>query len=271
MDPEENEEDNDELDDILDGGAEGDNEEGKGKPATPPAQDKDELRLAMAELAGTVKTLAAPKPEPRKELSQDEKDELWGVFRPEKADKDFHKKFFRLTDDMTPEQQQEFKALWDMMQQGLTRQSIVGAKNLMQIELAKLQEELAPVREYVSQAKAERTRKEFYSSFPALGEKTTDGKLRYEKIINATARTLADQEFESRDAYFKALAEGAAESIKGVLPEFDLGAKKQTKPAGTAPRLPRTRVGGTGGIGGGTQAALSVKGDATDEFLEDDN
>lgn len=264
MDPE-NEDDeilDDGLDDVLD------------EPQTtkPKPEEKDDLRQAMTELAGTVKTLATPKAEPeqKKELSQDEKDELWGVFRPEKVDKDFHKKFFRITEDMTPEQVQEFKALWDMTQQGIVRQSLKGAQNLMQIELAKLREEFAPAQEYISQARAEKTRNKFYSEYSALGEKTAEGKLRYEKIINATARTLADQEFESEAAYFKALAEGAAEAIKAVMPEFDLGAKKQTKPTGTTPRLPRTRVGGTGGTGNGTRDALAVKGDATDEFLEED-
>jgi len=256
------------LDDVLDeasGGAEGDSTKGKAK--TPAS---DDLKAAMLELTGIVKKQVEPKPEPQKELTQDEKDELWGVFRPEKKDPKFLDKFFRLTEDMTPEQRAEFKALWDDTQAGLMRQAITGSKNLLQIELAQLREEFAPAQEYISQARAEKTRNAFYSKYPTLAEKTEAGALRYEKIINATARTLADQAFESETSYFKALAEGAAESIKAVLPEFDLGAQTKTKPAGTSPRLPRTRVGGTGGTGNGTMQALAVKGDATDDFLQDD-
>ena len=117
---------------------------------------------------------------------------------------------------------------------------------------------------YVSKQNAEGTKTRFYSSFPGLSEP------RYAKVIAATAKDLATQNFADESAYFKALAEGAAETIKAVLPEFDLGAKTATQPkAGTSPRLPRTSAGGTGGTGGGKQQALSVKGDATDEFLED--
>lgn len=250
------------LDDVLDGGAEGD----KSKPKP---ESTDDLKAAMLELTGIVKKQSEPKVEPKKELSQDEKDELWGVYRPEKKDPKFLDKFFRLTEDMTPEQRGEFKALFDDFQSGMMRQAITGSKNLLSIELAKLREEFQPAQEFISKQKAETTRNAFYSKYPTLGEKTEAGGLRYERIINATARTLADKEFDSETSYFKALAEGAAESIKAVLPEFDLGAVTTKKPAGTSPRLPRTRVGGTGGTGNGTFQALAVKGDATDEFLQD--
>lgn len=255
------------LDELLDGELP---PEG-GKPATvKPAGGDDDLRTAMADLARNVSTLTAPKPTP-KELTQDQKDEIWAVYNPEKADPKFMDKFFRLTDEMPPEQKAEFKKLWVDMQQGLVRQSVVGSRNLFQMELEKLREEFAPMREYVTEARAEKTRSSFYTRYPELDEKKADGSRRFEKIINATARTLESRtDFKSEEEYFKALAEGAAEAVSGVLPEFKLGVKpNKTKPTGPTPRLPRTSVGGTGGAGNAPAGGLAAKGDATDEFLDD--
>lgn len=249
--------DNDPVNPKLEGGA------------PKPKDDNADLRVAMADLARNVTTLTAPKPA-AKELTQDQKDELWGVFNPEKTDPKFLDKFFRLTDDMPPEQKAEFKKLWADMQQGLVRQSVVGSRNLFQMELEKLREEFAPMREYVSDAKAEKTRSSFYMQYPELDEKTAAGSRRFEKIINATARTLESRtDFKNEGEYFKALAEGAAEAIAGVLPEFKLGVKQKPKPTGSTPRLPRTSVGGTGGAGNAPAGGLAAKGDATDEFLEE--
>jgi hypothetical protein len=233
-------------------------------PETPEKPPTDDLRAAMTELAGIVKGQVAPKKDDAPaELTQEQKDELWAVYNPEKKDPKFLDKFFRLTEDMTPEQKAEFKALFADLQQGLVKQSVVGARNLMQIELAKLREEFAPAQEYISEARAERTRGRFFDKYESLKDP------RYAKIIAITAKDLSSREFKDEGEYFKALAEGAAETIAGVEPTFALGAVKTKQTPGTTPRLPRTSVGGTGGAGGGKQAALSVKGDATDDFLED--
>jgi hypothetical protein len=233
-------------------------------PETEKTPPTDDLRAAMTELAGIVKGQVAPKKDDAPaELTQEQKDELWAVYNPEKKDPKFLDKFFRLTEDMTPEQKAEFKALFADLQQGLVKQSVVGARNLMQIELAKLREEFAPAQEYISEARAERTRGRFFDKYETLKDP------RYAKIIAITAKDLSSREFKDEGEYFKALAEGAAETIAGVEPTFALGAAKTKQTPGTTPRLPRTSVGGTGGAGGGKQAALSVKGDATDDFLED--
>lgn len=228
--------------------------------STPPT---DDLRAAMTELAGIVKGQVTPKDTAPAELTQDQRDELWAVYNPEKKDPKFLDKFFRLTEDMTPEQKAEFKTLFADLQQGLVKQSVVGARNLMQIELSKLREEFDPAQEYISEARAERTRGRFFDKYETLKDS------RYAKIIAITAKDLSSREFANEGAYFKALAEGAAETIAGVEPTFALGAAKTKQTPGTTPRLPRTSVGGTGGAGGGKQAALSIKGDATDDFLED--
>ena len=233
-------------------------------PETPETPKNDDLRAAMTELAGIVKGQVKPPEAPKEpELTQEQKDEFWAVYNPEKKDPKFLDKFFRLTEDMTPEQKAEFKALFADLQQGLVKQSVVGARNLMQIELAKLREEFAPGQEYISEARAERTRGRFFEKYESLKDP------RYAKIIAITAKDLSSREFKDEAEYFKALAEGAAETIAGVEPTFALGAAKTKQTPGTTPRLPRTSVGGTGGAGGGKQAALSVKGDATDDFLED--
>lgn len=252
--------DNEDIDDLDDGSAADDTS----STTTTPPPANDDLRAAMTELAGIVKGQVAPKKEEKEpELTQEQKDEFWAVYNPEKKDPKFLDKFFRLTEDMTPEQKAEFKALFADLQQGLVKQSVVGARNLMQIELAKLREEFAPAQEYISEARAERTRGRFFEKYETLKDP------RYAKIIAITAKDLSSREFANEAEYFKALAEGAAETIAGVEPTFALGAAKTKQTPGTTPRLPRTSVGGTGGAGGGKQAALSVKGDATDDFLED--
>lgn len=252
----------DEFDDFDDASAGAD-------PAEPEVNQHDELKTAMAELAGAVRSTIKPEPAPQQQgLTDDEKAEFWAVYNPEKHDPKFLQKFFRMSEDMDTEQLAEVRALFSNLQEGLVKQSVTSARNLMQVELQRLREEFAPARDYASQAAAEGTRNRFYSTYDALGEKNASGGLRYQKIIDATARQLATQTFDSEAHYFKALADGAAEAIQGVLPEFDLGAGRR-RTNGTTPRLPRTSVGGTGGTSGGKQAALSVKGDATDEFLND--
>lgn len=239
--------------------------EPKGKE-TLPKSENDELRSAMAELAGTVKTLATPKEKPEPELTQEQKNELWAVYDPKKSKPDFMKKFFRLNPDATPEEEAEAEQLFKDMHSGMMKQAMTGARNLVQIELSKLMPDIERFRGYMTQQEAVATRSRFNEAYPALTDK------RFSKIITATAKDLASGEYASESEFFKALAEGAAETIKGVLPDFDLGASQTTtkKSAGTSPRLSRTSVGGTGGTGGGTkQTALSVKGDATDEFLDD--
>lgn len=214
--------------------------------AKPEADPNLELRSAMAELAGTVKSFATASTPKAADpvLTEEQKAELWAIYNPEKSKPDFMKKFFRLNPEATPEEIKEAKELFADMQQGLVKQAIVGSRNIASQEFQKMRQEFAPILEYVAQARAEQTKNRFYEGYSSLNDP------RYAKVIDATARLLAGQNFDSEASYFKALAEGAAETIKGVLPEFALDAKT-TKPAANAPRLPRTSAGGTGGSGGG--------------------
>lgn len=223
--------------------------EPKVETSTTPTPPNDDLRAAMTELAGTVTKLAQPKNEP-KTLSDDEIAEQWAVFRPEKKDPEFFRKFLRLNTDMEPAEVEkavtEYKKVWAVMQDGIVRQSVVGARNLISPELAKLRDEIAPLREYVSQQRAEQTRSRFFSSYESLADP------KFGRVLDTSAKLLEGKTFTDEASYFKALAESAADAIKGLVPGFDLGAKAtKTKPAVTSPRLPRTSVGGTGGSGSG--------------------
>jgi len=128
-----------------------------------------------------------------------------------------------------------------------------------------IDQEYGPLREYVEEQKREATRGRFYGTYQALDDQ------KYQKIIDATARALDNKVFADEAEYFKALAEGAAESIKAILPEFDLGAKPTTKTPGKTPKLPRTSAGGGGGAGKGAGTGLEPTGRKNDiDSLEDE-
>jgi len=260
----------DELDeDLLKGGEEesepskekGGEDEDAAKPAP-----TDELKTALTELATHVQKVTAPREE-KKELTDDEKEELWGVWNPTKTDPEYFRKFLRLATDMAPEEVdkavKDFLPLFKDMQKGLVRQAVVGARNLYTMDIDKLREEIKPIQEYVSTQRAEATRGRFFSEYEALKDP------KYKNLVDATARILQDKEFNSEEDYFKALAEGAADAIKGLIPEFDLGAGKK-KTTTTSPKLPRTSAGSGGGAGrSASSKEPSQTQDAASEVLDD--
>jgi len=233
------------------------------KSKTPPP---DDTKAALAELARHVQEVTKPKEEP-KVLSDDEKEEFWGVWNPTKTDPDYFRKFLRLNTDMDPAEVEkavkDFLPLFKEMQKGLVRQAVVGARNLYTMDIDKLREEIKPIHEYVSTQRAEATRGRFFDSYESLSDP------KYKGIVDATARTLADKEFDSEESYFKALAEGAAGAIKGLIPDFDLGAGKK-KTTTTSPKLPRTSAGSGGGAGKSTTSKeVTQTADAASEVLDD--
>lgn len=236
----------------------------KEKKTVPP----DDLRQIVTELASTVRESNKPKPVEEKELTQEQKDELWAVYNPEKTKKDFMRKFFRLNPDATAEEEQEARDLFKEMQSGITKQSIVGARNLIEIERRKNEDRFARLEEHVSKQRSKELKADFDAAYPKLADK------KYAKAIAATGRLLANDSFKDEEEYFKALAEGAAEIVQMGDPSFTLsdGEQQTTRQQpGTTPRLPRTSVGGSGGAGGGKgTSGPKPKGDATDDFLADD-
>lgn len=253
-------------DDVLDdqqvepqqqqGAADDQQQQQQGKPPETP-----EWQKAIADLATQVKTATAPK-EQKQELTQEQKDELWAVYNPEKTKKDFMTKFFRLNPDASPEEVAEAKELFADMQKGLVRQSIVGARNIFQAELQKFREEIEPALKHFHTQAAEQTRSRFFKKYPVLEDTT------FQPIVDLVAKQLEGREdISDEESFFQALADGAAKVIKPHRPDFDLGAKPATKqPAGTTPRLPRTSVGGTGGAGGGGTTVKKSKDDSEDIF-----
>lgn len=220
-------------------------EEGQQQQQQTTTQEPPDLTKAMTDLANLVREGQKPK-EQERAPTQDEINEFWAVYNPEAKNKEFFKHFFRLPDDATPEQIQQCKEIFADLQSGLMRQSITGAKNILSQELTKLREEFAPLREYYETAQREATRGRFYGEYPVLEDD------KYQPVISAVAAQLNNKNFQDEKSYFKALAEGAAEHIKRLIPEFDLGAKP-TKKTGTPPKLNRTSAGGGGGAGKGKE------------------
>ena len=228
-----------------------------------------ELKTALAELTRTMQRSQQATPQQQqKELTEEEKEELWAVWKPEKDDPDFFRKFLRLNTDMDPAEIEkavkEFQPLFGKMQTGLVRQAVVGARNLFQVELAKIKEEFSGLSQFVQEQKAEKRTAAFHKAYPALADP------KFEKVVTLTAKGLKEDDFKTDAEYFKALAEGAAETLKAVGIELDLGkpAEKQNKPAGTAPRVPRSSAGGTGGTGGGASTSKSSKSGGDIDELE---
>lgn len=228
--------------------------DGTAGDATIPAPKSDEWKTALAELTSTVNKALVPKKEVAPQMTQEQLNEHWGVFDPEKTDKEFFKKMFRLPADATPEDLAQAKAVWGMMQNGLMKQAVKGALLLVEQKYGSKFAQIDSLEEWRSQASAKELRTNFNETYPALADP------KFNKIIKLSAAELADSDFATHEDYFKALAERAAENVKTVDPSFDLGAV-QTKPKTGKPSLPRTRVGGTGGTGGGGNAQKSASDD----------
>ena len=255
------------IDDLLEQ-TPPDEGQGGGAPAgeeeTPP--EPTAMERAVEELTKTQKTILervnAPKEiEPVKRTPEQEA-EFWAVFDPEATDKEFMRKFFRMNPEATDDEVKQARDIFAMVQKGLVKQSVMGSKRYVDHIVEQVRAEYAPALKYMEEARAEATRTKFFGDYPALKEK------KYEKIIAASAQSLANAEFADEPSYFKALAELAAGTIKGIIPEFDLG--KQPEPAGKAPKLNRTRVGGGGGAGKGKSSTEDSTDDSDSVFGEDD-
>lgn len=212
-----------------------------------------EMRTALTELATTVRTLATPKTEEEK-LTPEQVDELWQVYKPTKTKADFMKKFFRLNEDATPEEVKAAEELFYDMRDGITRQAVTGARHFTAIELDKLAKKFQPILDYVEERKTSDLRERFFKTYEGLADP------KYKKVIDAQAKILkaSGTEFKDENEYFKALADGAADAIKELVPDFDLGKKQEKKTAATTPRLPRTTAGGGSSAGGGGGSTKST-------------
>lgn len=257
--------------DTLEGGQQ--HEEGTDKvpdPKKPKAEEQsDDLKAALADLTTVVTSLKKPEKEKEvvKELTAEQKAEMWGVFDPTKDKKDFMKKWFKLNPDCTPEEESEAKELFDFVHSGLMKQALKGSQNLVALAEQRIMDKFGPVLERVQKQEAEQSQKQIRQAFDKTYPVLADPK--YAKILKAVATDLEGQDFPDQNAFFKVLAEGTAAAIKTLVPDFVLTEKPNKQSAGTSGRLPRTRVGGSGGAGGGNDGFVKSKTDGTDEFLDD--
>lgn len=229
---------------------------------TPKPITQSDMDAAFEKLGTAITKAVTPQQqrEAVQEMSPAEVKKLWAIYDPEEGQKDFMRKWFRMNPEATEQDVTEARAMWKNMQEGLVRQAVVGSRNLMTVELDKMRKEYAkqfePLQKFYQEAQAEKLSTEFFSAFPTLGELNDAGKPKYMKAIKIAADELAKQNFNSRPEYFQALAERAAEFVKGILPDFDLGkAANKNKTSTSTPRLPRTGAGGTGGTSREVEAA----------------
>lgn len=249
------------LEETIENGLDGD-ELGEGRETTPaptkvepePAPGKDEeWKAALAKLTDNVTKLTTQKP-PEKEETPEQRNAKWAVFEPEKADKEFFHKLFNLPPDVDPKVLENIKSAWALMQNGLMKQAITGARHAVMIDHGDKLSRIDALEEWRNQASAKELRSNFNETYPALADP------RYADILKLAASELANKDFASHEEYFQALAERAAKGIKTIDGSFDLGAKPKTTTT-SKPRLPRTSVGGTGGAGGGGKASKDDSGD----------
>lgn len=259
----------DPLEEVIETGGEGGQGEGGegGQQQQQPAAEPTAMERAVEELTRTQSLIAQGlqrQQEPQqKPLTPEQEAEFWAIYNPEASDKEFMRKFFRLNPEATDEEIKQARELFAAVQQGFVRQSVKGAKNYVDYIVSQIRREYEPALRYMEEARAEKTRDRFFTDYPVLKEK------KFEKVIAAAAQGLANKDFESESHYFKALAESAAETIKGIIPDFELG-KQTQKPAGQ-PKLNRTSQGGGGGAGKGRQSAEDQSGDQSADIFSDDD
>lgn len=259
-----------EVDDIIDQNLEeeGHVEEGT-KPATTEIEPKEPnaMESALAELARSQKTIVErldQKPTQKDEkMTPEQEAEFWAIYDPEATNKEFMRKWFRMNPEATEDEIKEAREMFKDVQRGLVKQSVKGAKNYVDHMIDRIRAEYEPALKFVETARAEATRGRFFKDYPVLKEK------KYEKILAAAAVGLSNKEFNDEPSYFKALAESAAEAVKGIVPDFDLG-KPQTPPAGK-PKLNRTHAGGGGGAGSGRSTAADTSGDQSAEIFDEND
>ena len=257
----------DPIEEIIDGAIGSDEQQQQTQEPEQKVTEPTAMEKAVEELARSQKTIVeglSRRQEPeQKQLTPEQEAEFWAIYNPEASDKEFMRKFFRLNPEATEDEIKQARGLFAEVQKGLVRQSVKGAKNYVDYLVKQIRAEYEPALRYMDDARAKETRDSFFEAYPALKEK------KFEKVIAASAQSLANRDFADKNEYFKALADNAAEAIKGLIPEFELS-KPQKQPAGQ-PKLNRTSVGGGGGAGKGRSTVADDSGDASAEIFADDD
>lgn len=235
-----------ELDDTQVADLEAELPSEEGEPAKPKPEPNSELASALRELREEIKVRKEPTEEKAKPPTPEEQAKRYGIYDPLAQDPKFLRKLWRMPDDLTPEQEEEWMQAYYQFHRGHQQQAMTTAKAILdetlKAELAKLRSEFAPVMEQVTKQKAEAIRLRFDVDYPTLADK------KYSKVLAAIASQLHG-DFPDEQSYFKALAKEASEALGITLTQTN----KRTPM--TTPRLPRSSVGGTGGAGGRGQPA----------------
>jgi hypothetical protein len=221
----------------------GDADDSSAPPPDPAAERERRRDEALAELAQTVTTLAKPKPEAPKPRTPEEEAKYWGVFQPTESGM---REIFGIGDDVTPEQYSKRMTYYQQLHNGIVRQAVTTAMNLIQQNFGKLVEGNSSFKEILEWREQQRSRQawsDFGERYPDLADK------KYKKVLRICAEDLADREFKSDDEYFDALADSAVGLIKGIDDSFEINKPDKQNQPGKLPRLPRSGGGGTGGAG----------------------
>tara|TARA_R110000796_G_scaffold71635_8_gene162591 strand:- start:1098 stop:1934 length:837 start_codon:yes stop_codon:yes gene_type:complete len=130
----------------------------------------------------------------------------------------------------------------DGMQDGLATHILTIANQLIEQRLGAVNEQLAPLQEYVASATGQKTEETFFTSFPALKEHRDTAVL--------VAQSMGGQQFTDAKSKMQAIASATEAVIKRANPNFTLTATQPTKTPQTS-TMPATQIpGGQGGAGG---------------------
>ncbi len=126
------EQDDMELDAMLDDEQQGNEAAAAAGAVTEPKAktENDEMRAALAELAGTVNKIVAPKEKEAAPLTPQQEKEYWALFDPEESKPDFMKKWFRMNPEATEDEIKEAREMWKHMQEGIVKQAVVGSRRI---------------------------------------------------------------------------------------------------------------------------------------------
>lgn len=217
---------------------------------TPPAVDP-QITSLLEQIVSAQRQVAAPAPEPKEEpvLSDEEFAKQWGIFDPTSTNPNFIRDFFRIPADLEPEalnaEVKRYTDFFTNMRDGIARQAIIGAKNLMIAREAELMKTFQPLLEHHQQIQQQQTQERFFSTYPVLKEEA------FKPIIATIASSMAKENFTSETDFFKALAGRTEAFLKTHNPNFSLNAPVSAtatnSPTGTTPKLPRSAAGSTGG------------------------
>lgn len=210
-------------------------------PEAPPAPQNvalspESIEQLVKQLQVAPTTPVTPAQQPR-QLSQEEINKAMAVFN---ADKRYVERLGLRFEQ--PEQYEEAVAALNEMLDGKTRQAVTMSSWVVENLKRQIQSELEPLRQFVSQAREQQLRQEFFKGNEDLKQ--------FEPLVEAvyTRLTNAGKTFASKEEAFKVVAEQARQLLAKIQPGQggDGGGTATTAPR----RMPTVTTGGRGGASG---------------------